>query len=77
LQGLYSNQKPLRPGNVDYLLPLHIWILYTAPALFQPMAKGGRHPGPIGSTNNRNRVRINRASIEGAGFNFPRRAAPH
>ena len=38
------------------------------------MAGGGRHPGPIGSKNNRNRVRISRASTGGAGFNSPRRA---
>jgi hypothetical protein len=41
------------------------------------MAGGGRHPEPIGGKNNRNRIRLNRASHGGAGFNSSRRAVPH
>jgi len=51
-------------------------IINSTSTLLQPMAGEGLHPEPIGSTNNRNRVRSSRAPSGGAGFNSPRRAAP-
>jgi hypothetical protein len=76
LQGLHSNQKLLRSGNVkDYY---HCIYGYYKQHQYSSSAydREGLHPEPIGSTNNRNRVRSSRAPSGGAGFNSPRRAAP-
>jgi hypothetical protein len=79
LQALHSNQKLLRSGSVEYYPTIAFMdTIYYASTLLQPMAEGGgRHAKPIGSKNNRNRVRLNRASHGGAGFNPSRRAVPH
>jgi hypothetical protein len=78
LQRLHLNQKLLRSGSVEYYSTIaYMDTIYHTSTLLQPMAGGGRHPEPIGSKNNRNRVRLNRASHGGAGFNSPRRATPH
>ena len=75
LQGLHSNQKLLRSDNVNTTIA-YMDAIDSNSTLLQPMARR-RRSGPIGSTNNRNRVRISRVSIEVAGFNSPSCAAAH
>lgn len=50
LQGLHSNQKLLRSGNVEYYTIAYMdTTIDSTSTLLQLMAGGGRHPGPIRS----------------------------